>query len=226
MIDRSYITSGGTVLAENWIGSRHIQRIFELPPDPSIYFHPGTEAGSPMPIVTRPDGTTVAIVRIVEVPSSDSAWGESPLLRIDLNVNDGIVFARADERDPPDVYLVSATFKPSTHFVVEETGGVDCLTLGSNAALFRIERPGRVTVSRYPPSWQCGLDIGNDPDADSMRVIAIYPDRSTQLVFQHGPDFATDPPASPAPRWPLAVAMLFPLACLLARRRMATSSAV
>lgn len=199
--DYTYIKSGGGLLAEIVEPEWHeVQQVRMLPSHPSVYVHPGVDSDNRMPTFTHLDGSKVPVRRIDAVESSER---EYPWLRVDLDVEAGVVLARTEEHDLPDIYIVSPAFTPKTRSVERDPKEPGCLAIDSDAAMFRLDRPSG--ASEFQPAWRCvWLD-----DAGPVRVVAIYPDRRSEAVFHRRAE-------SDASDWALA---LLPLACLIARRR-------
>jgi hypothetical protein len=174
--DYTYITSGGALVAE--VPQAHgVQEIRMLPSRPSVYVHPGEDSGNRMPTFTNLDGSNVPTRRSTPAESSEP-W--QALVRVDLDIEAGIVLAQTPDRDLPEVYIVSPAFVPTTRFAAPNPYMSGCLAVESDAALFRLDRLSRFgRVSEHQPDWRC-VWLGDDAP---VRVVAIYPDGRSEVIF-------------------------------------------
>jgi hypothetical protein len=156
-----------------------------VPAYPSLFLHPGEDGPHRVPEFSRPDGTPIAIRRIVQVSTSPYA-----LARIDLDIGDGEIVVRlAHDERPVATFVVDPMYRPRTRKVeVRPTG---TLRIDSDAVEFAVYGRGIEQVVANDGTLR--LELGTQ-----QRVIALYGNGVAEEIYDDIPREA--PPDEPADR--------------------------
>jgi len=181
--DLMYVASGGTTLSvKRDVVHRRNERVIVLPPNPSVYVHLGGDGPPGMPTFTRLDGTAVPTRQLGQFETPWRMLGDDrfsrSFVRVDIEVDAGVVVSKTPDDRLSDIYLITASYVPTTRWVASSNDGdARGLRMDSDAALFRVERADGSN------ELVIGWDYIPLPEEPIRRVVAIYPDRSEEVIF-------------------------------------------